>query len=65
MMCENCGAIIPYGSVFCNQCGKKADEVSDNPGKPETYTENAKCRQCGAALEEGSQFCMSCGAKVE
>ncbi len=28
MMCENCGAIIPYGSVFCNQCGKKADEVS-------------------------------------
>ncbi len=65
MMCENCDAIIPYGSVFCNQCGKKADEVSDNPGKPETYTENAKCRQCGAALEEGSQFCMSCGAKVE
>lgn len=25
MMCENCRALIPYGSTFCNVCGKRAD----------------------------------------
>lgn len=62
MMCENCGAIISYGSVFCNQCGKKADEKSEDEGKP-VKAETAKCSQCGAELEEGSLFCTSCGAK--
>ncbi len=64
-MCENCGAIISYGSVFCNQCGKKADEKSDEPGMPIEQPKTAKCSQCGAALEEGSMFCTSCGTKVE
>lgn len=26
MMCVNCGEIIPYGSVYCSKCGKRADE---------------------------------------
>ncbi len=25
MMCEHCGAVIPYGSMFCNVCGQRAD----------------------------------------
>ncbi len=25
MMCASCGEIIPYGSVYCTKCGKRAD----------------------------------------
>lgn len=64
MMCENCGSVLPYGSVYCNVCGKKADEKQE-AGNAETKAEASKCRQCGAALEEGSRFCVLCGAKVE
>lgn len=57
MICENCGAVIPYGSIFCASCGKKADEKQEK-------TDVLKCAKCGAELEAGSQFCVSCGAKV-
>lgn len=58
MICENCGAAIPYGSIFCSSCGKKADE------KQAGGADVLKCSKCGAELEAGSQFCVSCGAKV-
>lgn len=64
MMCENCGSVIPYGSMYCSICGKKADEKQENVDTAESEGE-LKCKQCGMALEEGSRFCVSCGAKVE
>ena len=27
MMCEHCGAMIPYGSIFCNICGQRAEVI--------------------------------------
>lgn len=57
MICENCGAVIPYGSIFCSFCGKKADEKQAD-------ADVMKCSKCGADLEAGSLFCSSCGAKV-
>lgn len=29
MMCVNCGEIIPYGSVYCSKCGKRADRKEE------------------------------------
>lgn len=29
MMCANCGAVIPYGSVYCAVCGKLASEKAE------------------------------------
>lgn len=29
MMCVNCGEIIPYGSVYCSKCGKRADGTEE------------------------------------
>ncbi len=26
MMCNNCEAIIPFGSIYCNKCGKMTSE---------------------------------------
>lgn len=64
MMCENCGATIPYGSMYCNVCGKKADEKQGDT-EPAVNANAPKCAKCGALLEEGSAFCTACGAKVE
>lgn len=64
MMCENCGSVIPYGSMYCSICGQKADEKQENAGTV-VNVEAVKCKQCGMVLEEGSRFCVSCGAKVE
>lgn len=64
MQCENCGSVIPYGSVYCSICGKKADEKQE--GDPVNMSVSVgKCKVCGADLEEDSLFCTSCGAKVE
>lgn len=58
MICENCGAVIPYGSIYCSSCGKKADEKQVDANA-------IKCSKCGAEVEAGSQFCTSCGEKVQ
>lgn len=63
MMCENCGSVIPYGSVFCSSCGKKADEKQE--GGAFEAAAGRRCAVCGAALETDSLFCASCGTKVE
>ncbi len=31
MMCEHCGAMIPYGSIFCNICGQRAEGQTPVP----------------------------------
>lgn len=64
MMCENCGAVIPYGSMYCNICGKKADEKQEDANAAANPNE-ARCKQCGAILDADSLFCASCGTKVE
>lgn len=64
MICENCGAVIPYGSIFCSSCGKKADEKEEG-GTPTAAASGKKCAKCGAPVEEDSLFCFSCGAKLQ
>ena len=51
--CASCGAELPEGSKFCNNCGK------------EVINENEMiCPKCGAKLPKGSKFCNNCGAKL-
>lgn len=65
MMCDNCGAIIPYGSVFCNVCGGKMDEKQGNVMPiPAINPNEIRCKNCGAVLEDDSVFCTACGTKV-
>lgn len=65
MLCENCGSVISYGSVYCNVCGKKADERQEDEAAASMDDSGKRCSACGASLEEDSLFCTSCGAKVE
>lgn len=63
MMCANCGTIIPYGSIFCNNCGKRADEKQE--GEINSKEAGVKtCTVCGAKIDEGNLFCEQCGSKI-
>lgn len=64
MMCANCGTVIPYGSIFCNICGKRADEKQEGEGDSEADGIR-KCTSCGAKLDEDSLFCEKCGNRIE
>lgn len=64
MMCENCGAIIPYGSRFCNQCGKTADEKQEDSVVPDNDSAYKTCNRCGTRLEVDAVFCSCCGNNV-
>jgi len=47
--CPKCGAEIPEGAKFCNECGNKM-----------TVT----CPKCGADIKPGVKFCNECGTKI-
>lgn len=65
MKCENCGALIPYGSMFCSVCGKRADEKQERTSDAVSSSPVVKCTKCGAILDENAMFCIACGAKRE
>ena len=50
MSCPKCGAQLPVGSKFCNQCGEKLGNV---------------CPSCGTEVVQGSMFCSNCGQKLQ
>lgn len=56
-MCERCKAILPANSMFCNRCGRKLEELSEE-------ITGCYCKKCGYELEEESIFCPNCGKKV-
>lgn len=51
--CE-CGAPIPWGAHFCQNCGR--------PAGPRPVV---ACARCGAPLPADVRFCGSCGASVQ
>jgi len=69
MACANCGQIIPYGSVFCSNCGKRADEKEE--GSPAVSVQESKkrgkvCPNCSAIYQdEQTKFCATCGTQLD
>lgn len=62
MKCQKCGAEIPAGSKFCNECGTKIEQVAlfkdIEPESKEPY----KCEKCGKIIPSNSVFCPECRA---
>lgn len=62
MKCQKCGAEIPAGSKFCNECGTKIEQVAlfkdIEPESKEPY----KCEKCGKIIPSNSVFCPECHA---
>jgi len=46
MKCPDCHTVVPEGSKFCNECGKKLEIF---------------CPECGKANPLVSKFCLECG----
>lgn len=59
MECVNCKSKIPFGSVFCSNCGCKSTEVDSNFVPSFTY-----CTNCGEKVEKDNAFCLNCGNKM-
>lgn len=63
MMCANCGQIIPYGSVYCSHCGKRADVKDENASEAQPVR---ICPKCGTKMaDSNAKFCVECGTPVE
>lgn len=50
--CENCGAGLIPGAVFCEECGTP-------------IADSSSCRNCGYKFERPGKFCPKCGTKRE
>ncbi|WP_164668065.1 zinc ribbon domain-containing protein [Virgibacillus doumboii] len=58
MECTSCGAPMDEDDLFCQQCGKKADEPeTDSPKK-------TLCYSCGNEVPAGVKYCNVCGVKM-
>ena len=49
MRCANCGSENPTDSAFCEQCGRKLEQL---------------CPACKAPVGAGARFCRRCGASL-
>lgn len=59
MECVNCKSQIPFGSIYCSNCGCKTMEIDENFVPDFTF-----CTNCGQKVDKGSDFCTNCGTKV-
>ena len=58
--CPGCGAALPAGTKFCNNCGSKVEAAP-----VAAQTQSIFCAGCGAALPAGTKFCNSCGQRLD
>ena len=47
MKCQKCGAEVPDGAKFCNECGAKIEQVALFKDDESKNTEPCKCESCG------------------
>lgn len=50
--CDNCGAALAPGVVFCEECGTQ-------------ITSKPSCQKCGYVFERPGKYCPKCGTKRE
>lgn len=62
MKCPKCGAEIPAGSKFCNECGTKIEQIALFKDSESESTESYKCGECGKIIPSNSVFCPECHA---
>lgn len=78
-LCANCGAPLPEGAKFCNECGhkvqvlQKGEVICPNCGNPTPAGKfciecgsplERRCPNCGVALPPRGKFCPECGQRL-
>ncbi|SFA87878.1 Double zinc ribbon [Lentibacillus halodurans] len=56
----SCGAPITEEDVFCPECGKKTDILTE-----QDQQSMAVCSSCGNQVPDGADYCQACGVKME
>lgn len=59
-MSKKCGAEVPVGAKFCNECGAKIEQVALFKDDESKNTEPCKCESCGNIIPNNSVFCPIC-----
>lgn len=62
MKCQKCGAEVPAGAKFCNECGEKIEQVALFKDDESKNTESYECENCGNLIPNNSVFCPVCHA---
>lgn len=60
--CPKCGAEVPAGASFCNNCGSPMTKPA--PAADPAPQSTVKCPNCGTKLPEGTNFCVECGTPL-
>ena len=55
-VCRRCGAIMPFDSLFCSQCGGTL--------KKQVFENMKYCRYCGKRLHFLGEYCPECGKEI-
>ena len=55
-VCRRCGAVMPFDSLFCSQCGGTLKKRRSETMK--------YCRYCGKRLHFLGEFCPECGKEI-
>lgn len=69
VVCGGCGKENPYGSRFCNSCGREFETLvapSVGPSAPRIEDEyhGRRCWNCSAPVEDEVLFCTACGTQL-
>lgn len=59
VVCKSCGASNDSDAVYCQSCGKKLEEETENAPASELT-----CSSCGAKNRAQASFCKKCGTAV-
>lgn len=70
--CVNCGAKLPDGAKFCQECGTAAvnsapvpSNNGDNSVRKQEYVGTVlKCPNCGAVISDTTVVCEACGFHI-
>lgn len=65
--CPNCGAQVPAGAAFCDNCGTPMAGVPSRPGPAAgagPAAGQSRCPNCGESVMPGEAFCGNCGTPL-
>ncbi len=64
--CPTCGAQVPAGAIFCDNCGSSLAGVPARPATapPPAVNAGPLCPTCGESVLPGEMFCGNCGASL-
>jgi predicted amidophosphoribosyltransferase len=61
--CPTCGAQVPAGAAFCDNCGASLAGVVGRPGAGAAGNQQ-RCPTCGESVMPGEAFCGNCGTPL-